>query len=321
MKKILTIFMALLLCVGLAGCGSEEEAETSFRSNGNIKDELEEDGWTLEMIDKNLVELENDENDDIFEFNIDDEILKYNGYIYDENGFTYDTGEVINDLITADAKDCLKKYDLSIEDIIEFMKWYAKTQVLMYPTEDGSSEENSDNNENLTTDNSNESKPTGQSSNNNQTNSSQQSISQGQREALRSAKSYLNTNMAFSYKGLLEQLKHEGFSDADATYAVNNCGANWNNQALKSARSYLNTNMAFSYNGLIEQLQSEEFTYEEAVYGVNNCGADWNAQAIKSAQSYMDIGMGFSRQELINQLIHEGFTQSQAEQAVNAIGL
>ena len=141
MKKFLTIFMALLLCVGLAGCGSEEEAETSFRSNGNIKDELEEDGWTLEMIDKNLVELENDENDDIFEFNIDDEILKYNGYIYDENGFTYDTGEVINDLITADAKDCLKKYDLSIEDIIEFMKWYAKTQVLIYHDEVNSVED------------------------------------------------------------------------------------------------------------------------------------------------------------------------------------
>ena len=74
--------------------------------------------------------------------------------------------------------------------------------------------------------------------------------------------------MAFSYSGLIEQLEYEGFSTAEATYAADHCGADWNEQAYKSAVSYLQF-MSFSKSGLIEQLEYEGFTYEQAVYGVN----------------------------------------------------
>ena len=56
----------------------------------------------------------------------------------------------------------------------------------------------------------------------------------GQKNALRSAKSYLSFS-AFSYKGLVEQLMYEKYSREDAIYAADNCGADWFEQAVKAA--------------------------------------------------------------------------------------
>ena len=77
--------------------------------------------------------------------------------------------------------------------------------------------------------------------------------------------------MAFSYSGLIEQLEFEGYTNSDATYAANNCGADWYEQAALSAKTYLNA-MPFSRDGLIEQLQYEGFTYEQAAYGAEQNG-------------------------------------------------
>ena len=92
----------------------------------------------------------------------------------------------------------------------------------------------------------------------------------GQKNALAKAKSYLNYS-AFSYKGLIEQLEYEKFSTSDATYAADNCGADWFEQAAKKAKSYLSFT-SFSRDGLIEQLEYEGFTHEQAVYGVEQNG-------------------------------------------------
>ena len=140
----------------------------------------------------------------------------------------------------------------------------------------------------------------------------------GEKNALSKAKSYLKT-MAFSKEGLIDQLLFEGFTEDQATYGVNNCGANWNEQACKKAKSYLRS-MAFSKQGLLEQLLYEKFTDEQAAYGVDNCGADWNEQAYEKAKDYLN-SMSFSRQALIDQLIFEGFTESQAIYGVDKVGL
>lgn len=92
-------------------------------------------------------------------------------------------------------------------------------------------------------------------------------ISSGKKNALEQAYSYLNA-MAFSYSGLIEQLEYEGYSTEEATYAVDNCGADWKEQAAKKAEEYLNS-MSFSKSGLIEQLEYEGFTHEQAVYGAD----------------------------------------------------
>lgn len=95
-------------------------------------------------------------------------------------------------------------------------------------------------------------------------------ISLGEKNALRSAENYLNY-IAFSKKGLFEQLKFEGFSDSEANYAVNNVNVDWNEQAAKCAENYLRY-ISFSKQGLIDQLIFEGFTQEQAEYGATAVG-------------------------------------------------
>ena len=92
----------------------------------------------------------------------------------------------------------------------------------------------------------------------------------GQKNALSKAKSYLGFS-AFSHSSLISQLEYEGYSTEDSTYAVDNCGADWNEQAAKKAKSYLDLS-SFSRDGLIDQLLYEGFTSEQAEYGVSQVG-------------------------------------------------
>lgn len=97
-----------------------------------------------------------------------------------------------------------------------------------------------------------------------------ESATMEQKNALNKAASYLEYT-AFSYTGLIEQLEYEGFSTEASTYAVDNCGADWNEQAAKKAQSYLDYT-SFSREGLIEQLIYEGFSAEQAEYGVSAVG-------------------------------------------------
>lgn len=92
----------------------------------------------------------------------------------------------------------------------------------------------------------------------------------GQKNARQKALDYLDV-MPFSYTGLIEQLKFDGYSVEEATYGADHCGANWNEQAAKKAQSYLDV-MSFSKSGLIEQLKFDGFTQEQAEYGVTAVG-------------------------------------------------
>ena len=133
--------------------------------------------------------------------------------------------------------------------------------------------------------------------------------------AVSRAKSYLKT-MPFSLEGLSKQLEFEGFSEEEAKYGAENCGANWKEQAVKKAKNYLDT-MAFSADGLEKQLKFEGFTKDEAKHGVENCGANWNEQAVKKAESYLDIYPNWSKKQLVDQLEFEGFTEDEAEYGAN----
>jgi hypothetical protein len=104
----------------------------------------------------------------------------------------------------------------------------------------------------------------------------QPSMTESQKNAIDSAKSYLSFS-AFSRRGLIQQLSSsagEGFPRADAVFAVNHLGVDWNAEAGKAAKQYLQTE-PFSRAGLIEQLASSAgagFTHAQAVYGVNQTG-------------------------------------------------
>jgi hypothetical protein len=87
----------------------------------------------------------------------------------------------------------------------------------------------------------------------------------GEANAIKKAESYLSFS-GFSKKGLIDQLKFEGFSTAEATYGVENIVVDWNVQAGRKAESYMSF-QAFSATGLMEQLVFEGFTNEQAAYG------------------------------------------------------
>lgn len=152
----------------------------------------------------------------------------------------------------------------------------------------------------------------------------------GQLQAAAAAKGYLDSGMGFSAASLLQQLTSSagnGFAQADAQWAVDHSGADWNEQALAAAKGYLESGMGFSEASLTGQLTSSagnQFVAEQAQWAVAHANADWNEQAVDAAKGYMDSGMGFSRASLIEQLTSSAgnqFTQPQAEQAATAVGL
>jgi hypothetical protein len=89
-------------------------------------------------------------------------------------------------------------------------------------------------------------------------------------QAVRAARSYLQYQ-GFSFKGLVAQLKYEGFSTTDATYGASHSGANWMQEAAEAAKSYLDS-QAFSRSGLIAQLKYDGFTSAQALYGARAAG-------------------------------------------------
>ena len=87
---------------------------------------------------------------------------------------------------------------------------------------------------------------------------------------VKTARNYLDF-MAFSRKGLIDQLVYEGYSQESAEYAVDNIGADWNQQCAKKAEDYLDY-MSFSRDGLYQQLAYEGFTDEQIQYGLSQVG-------------------------------------------------
>lgn len=94
--------------------------------------------------------------------------------------------------------------------------------------------------------------------------------STSQQNARRLAENYLEYT-AFSRKGLINQLKYEGFSVKDATWALDHMSVDWNAQAAAMAKNYIDYT-AFSKKSLTEQLIYEGFTPKQAQYGVSKTG-------------------------------------------------
>jgi colicin import membrane protein len=117
----------------------------------------------------------------------------------------------------------------------------------------------------------------------------------GQQNALRSAKEYLRLG-GFSRAGLVDQLKHEGFSDDEALVAVEEADSDWVDQAISSAERYISSG-SFSRKSLVEQLRHDGFSDHDATAAVEAVGPDWNRQAALSAAAYL-ASSSFSRQGL-----------------------
>ncbi len=89
-------------------------------------------------------------------------------------------------------------------------------------------------------------------------------------QAVAKARSYLAMG-GFSRNGLIHQLAFEGFSDADASFAVDHIAPDWSAQAAQKAKSYLKLG-GFSRKSLIHQLEFEGFTNAQALFGAQSVG-------------------------------------------------
>ena len=107
--------------------------------------------------------------------------------------------------------------------------------------------------------------------------SGRDNLTNSQRNAVRSAKQYLRMT-GFSREGLIQQLSSDagdGYSESDATVAVDSLNVDWKENAVRSAKQYLHMT-GFSCKGLIEQLSSsagDKYTVEQATYGAQQAGA------------------------------------------------
>lgn len=97
------------------------------------------------------------------------------------------------------------------------------------------------------------------------------------KNALEQAKQYLKTK-PMSYKGLYDQLTSEygsKFPAEAAQYAVDNVGADWNDEALQAAKLYQDQ-MHLSTQQIYDQLiapSGEQFTEEQAQYAIDHLGS------------------------------------------------
>jgi hypothetical protein len=94
-----------------------------------------------------------------------------------------------------------------------------------------------------------------------------------QENALKSAQRHLDMS-GFSKARLIQQLSSsagDGFSKADASFAANHVGADWNKEAAESAQRYLDLQW-FSKAALIQLLSSstgDQYTPAQARYAVS----------------------------------------------------
>lgn len=99
-----------------------------------------------------------------------------------------------------------------------------------------------------------------------------------QANAIQAAERYLAMS-AFSRSGLIQQLSSrygEGYSRADAVYAVDHVAVDWSAQAVRAAGQHL-AERSYSREGLMHQLKArygDGFTHAEAVHAVYEAGLD-----------------------------------------------
>ena len=99
-----------------------------------------------------------------------------------------------------------------------------------------------------------------------------------QQQAIDAVESYLQNEPGFSYQGLIDQLDSSygnGFSVADATFAVSHIQVDWDQQAAIAARNYMTNEPGWSCSGLVQQLDSpygDKFTQAQAEYGAQSVG-------------------------------------------------
>lgn len=109
-------------------------------------------------------------------------------------------------------------------------------------------------------------------------------------------------------------MKYEGYTEEEAAYAVQHCGADWKEQALIAAELDLDSeNYGFGPKSLREGLRRDGFTTGQIAYAMENCNPDWKEQALKLAIFHAKSS-GWSYSNMWRSLMHMyGFSEEEAK--------
>ena len=94
-------------------------------------------------------------------------------------------------------------------------------------------------------------------------------VTQQDKDAVKSAKKYLDNPGGFSPDTLAEKLKKDHIPETSIDYALDNADANWNEQAKTSAQEIKNS-LGWTNEQITNTLVLSGFTDEQAQYAVNN---------------------------------------------------
>ena len=257
------VLLALLIVSMLSACSSTsgtpvapengsqsyEESQTQLENMTNESDSIQEDAFSEKYANFDGTYRYERENGVCWEFVIDTDLKEYQIYEVGENNSYRDklfSGTLYERNDTSLQSDSKGGWVFTLEN----GNFYAGNDEdpEQYPCTNISAEKQTE-----TYDNTETKTPT-----------------TGEINALASALLYLQVS-SFSYSGLIDQLEYEGYTEQEAKYGADYCGADWNEQAAKSAKSYLDI-LPFSRSELIEQLEYEGFTHDQAVYGVEQNG-------------------------------------------------
>ena len=95
---------------------------------------------------------------------------------------------------------------------------------------------------------------------------------ENQQKALDKANEYVDT-LPLSREGLIKQLEYDGYTTDVATYAADNCSANWNKEAKEMAEQYMDST-TYTYKDMVQQLEAEGFTKKQAKFGAKAVGLE-----------------------------------------------
>lgn len=118
-------------------------------------------------------------------------------------------------------------------------------------------------------------------------------------------------------------IKVDGYSEDEASYAMQNCSINWKQEALENAKTSVSEDNGgtrkFIGRSLAWGLQDYGYTSEEITYAMNNCGVNWKQDALNCANDFMSKDK--EPQYLGGHLAEYNYTSDEISYAMNNINM
>lgn len=111
---------------------------------------------------------------------------------------------------------------------------------------------------------------------------------------------------------------YDGFTDAEADYALQNANIDWKKHAVEQVTSYIGGSHIIPSS--VTWYFSGKYTDAEIQYAMNNCGVDWNNAAAKRAGTLVSDKI-ITKPQVVEALLSEGFTKLQSEYGINNGGI